>query len=324
VTVFDRRAAAVLYHLLRSRPDRRPFLVPANACPVVAWTFLAAEQPFCLIDLGADLTLDRERALALLDGDPDGWGGILFVRTYGALDPAAEPGLAAFFAAARALSPGLLVIDDRCLCRPEPSGTAITPGADVTLYSTGYAKHVDLGWGGFAHLAPQVSYRRHDGPPFEPAALEQIERRTRMVEARRARWRGQGPAGWLDLRAPELPWEEHAREIAPALAAADAHKERLNAIYREALPPEIQLPAAFQHWRFQIQVPRSEELVATLFDAGLFASRHYASLGGIFGDGHFPRAEALHARVVNLFNDRYFSEAQAEQAAALVRRHLGL
>lgn len=298
--VFERRAAAVLFHLLRSRPDRRPFLVPANACPVIAWTFLEAGTPFRLVDIGDDLAMDRGQALDALAGDPEAWGGVLFVRTYGAAGAAgeeAEP----FFRALKSRSADLLVIDDRCLCRPdiEASQGAETPQVDVTLWSTGYSKYVDLGSGGFARLAPHVPYGRQGQT-------------------------GQ-PAGWLDLGEPEVSWEEHRAALAAALPAADAHKRRLNDLYRAALPPEIQLPAAFHDWRFQIRVPRSADLVEKIFSDGLFASRHYPVLGPSFGEvsaGAFPRAEALHGEVVNLFNDRNFDEERAARVAALVRRHL--
>jgi hypothetical protein len=331
MTVFERRAAAVLFHLLRSRPDRRPFLVPANACPMIAWTFLEAGTPFRLVDIGDDLAMDRAQALDALAADPEAWGGVLFVRTYGALGEEAE----SFFRALRTLAPDLLAIDDRCLCRPvfeEPQG-AETPGADVTLWSTGYSKYVDLGSGGFARLASHVPYERRDQadrPAFDPAALEEMERRTREALARRASWRpwgscDRGLPGWLDMAEPETAWEEHRAALAEALPEADAHKRRLNAVYSAALPPEIQLPAAFHGWRFQIRVPRPAELIGKIFADGLFASRHYPALGPTFGEGgngSFPRAEALHAEVVNLFNDRNFDEEKAARVAALVRRHL--
>ncbi len=321
--VFERRAAAVLYRLLRARPDRRPFLVPANACPVIAWTLLEAGMPFRLVDIGEDLAIDRGQALEAVKADPEAWGGLLYVRTYGAMEAAAEP----FFRELRAVAPGLLVIDDRCLCRPELAEGTETPGADVTLWSTGTSKYVDLGSGGFARLAPHVPYERPGGehgwehPAFDPAALEEMERRTRDALARRGAWH-RGLPGWLDLGEPAAPWDEHRAALAAALPAADDHRRQLNAVYRESLPPEVQLPAAFHDWRFQIRVPRSAELVDTLFAHGLFASRHYPPLGPTFGAGDFRHAAALHAEVVNLFNDRNFDQGRAEKVAALVRRHL--
>ena len=59
--VMGSRATAILTHLLRTRQDPRPFLIPANVCPVVTETFEAAGQAFELVDIDSDdLALDRD------------------------------------------------------------------------------------------------------------------------------------------------------------------------------------------------------------------------------------------------------------------------
>lgn len=262
--IVGHRAAAILEHLLRTRQDPRPYLIPANVCSVVTETFEAAGQPYELVDIAAgDLALDRDLVRQRLE--KGSCGGIVFVRTYGFLGEVD-------FRVLKRQQPDLLVIDDRCLCRPDWEGRDLTPGADVTLYSTGYAKYVDLGSGGFAHLAGE-------------GGMEEV-------------------AG------------DYAARLALALPEADEHKARLNAIYERELPAEIQFPAGFHGWRFHIRVPGSENLLARLKAAGLFASRHYPALGD------FPVARELHRSVVNLFNDRYYSEEQARTTCGIVRAHL--
>lgn len=312
---FEARACSVLHNLLLSREDGRPFLLPANVCPVVPLTFRKAGRPFELVDVsGPDLAIDEARCLARIERDR-GIAGLLFVRTYGALGDAAP-----FFRTVKELAPDLLVIDDRCLCRPDPDGGSRTPGADVTLWSTGYAKHVDVGFGGFAHLSEDVSYRRFERA-FSAPACEELERGVKDAVARRVPFGG-GGEGWLDLSPPEVAWPAYRCGLLAALPEIDEHKRRLNAIYRDLLPPEVCLPDRFQEWRFNLLVPGPDELVARLFSAGLFASRHYASLGGVLGEGTFPEAERLHGQVVNLFNDRSFDEERARLAAGLVLEHL--
>jgi hypothetical protein len=267
VTVFAPRACSILYGLLRE--EERPFLIPANICSVVPETFLEAGRAFELVDVEEPtLEIDPEACLDRLEREPV--GGILFVRPYGR-----ERDVDPFFRALKELQPDLLLIDDKCLCRPDCEGLGISSWADATLFSTGYAKHVDLGYGGFAHL--------QEGG-----------------------------------RIPEPSWEKHRRRTEEELVRADEHKRRLNAIYSAALPREIQMDPGFQSWRFNVRVPEPDRLVESLFAAGLFASRHYASLE----EGRFPIAERLHGEVVNLFNDRYFDEERAESAARLVLRHL--
>ena len=60
--VFETRASAILYNLLLSLEDPRPFLLPANVCPIVPLTFRKAGRPFCFVDIGGpDLSLDPEQ-----------------------------------------------------------------------------------------------------------------------------------------------------------------------------------------------------------------------------------------------------------------------
>ena len=161
----------------------------------------------------------------------------------------------------------------------------MTESADVTLFSTGSRKQVDLGVGGFAHVKAHVAYRRHERP-FRPEALEETARRYKAAVARRVPCDG-GEEEWLDLRPAPLSWEAYRRRGHRA-GPIEEHRRRVNAIYSQRLPPEVQLLLAFQGWRFNILVDRPHELVARLFAAGLFASRLYDALGRVFGPALLP------------------------------------
>jgi len=280
MTLYERRAAGILYNLLRARDDRRTLLLPGNVCSIVPETLRAANQPFALVDIAEPhLHMDAEQCLAR--AREEDVGGVLYVRTYG---NDADPG--PFFTAIRGIRDDLLLIDDKCLCRPDVDGASVSPLADVTLFSTGRVKYVDLGHGGFAHLREGVAYRRFEGP------------------------------GWLELSGPDMTWTRYRAHLLEEAVAADAQKEALNAVYAGALPAEVQLPAELQRWRFNIRVQEPDRLIETIFASGLFASRHYAAGPGC------PVAERLHAEVVNLFNDRYFDAGRARQITRLVNRHL--
>ena len=277
--VVEHRAARVLENLARARADQRPFLLPANVCEIVPSSLLAVGRPVQFVDIDQrDLVMDRDRCVSLLSDDPQEFAGVVFVRTYGA-----ETNEELFFARVKSVAPHSLLIDDKCLCRPDWNGEKVSSSADVTLFSTGYAKHVDLGGGGFAYLAPGIPY--------------------------------------LDDRSTSAQDGTAYRDrIASALKDADRHKQMMNDIYFDGIPRSIQLPEVFQRWRFNIQVDESVQLVESLFAAGLFASRHYQPAPGT--DHRAPVAEQLHSRIVNLFNDRYYTETQARQTVEVVRRHL--
>jgi hypothetical protein len=283
---FARRACAVLYNVLTTRRDERPFLIPANACAVVPATFVEAGQRFELVDVEEpSLTIDRAASLELLRARPHAYAGMLFVRPYGA-----EHDPTSFFSELKAIRPDLLVIDDKCLCRPDPLGRSLSSAADVTLFSTGHTKYADLDGGGFAHLRAGLPYRQADV----------------------------SPADWLDLRAPDAAWDAYVENVLAATDAADEQKAALNAIYAQHIPAAVQLPPEFQNWRFNLRVAAADELIASTFAAGLFASRHYPSLA----PRRFPVADRLQSTIVNLFNDRYFDRERATRMAELVAQHL--
>ncbi len=281
--LFERRASVVLYHLLRSLRDSRPFLLPANVCPIVPETFRAAGRDFELVDIAmSSLTMDSAQTLRLLRQNDDAFAGVLFVRTYGS-DEDPTP----LFSTLRAAQSDLIIIDDRCLCRPDCDGTSSSALADVTLFSTGYAKYVDRGAGGFAHVRDDIRYEHHAGAP-----------------------------DWLDFASSDESWSEYRDATEIAAAASDDQKFTLNSVYETMLPREIQLPAKLQRWRFNIRVPDPDGLITKIFAAGLFASRHYASLDPS------PNATRLHSEIVNLFNDRYFDAERARRVCEIVLRHL--
>ena len=91
------------------------------------------------------------------------------------------------------------------------------------------------------------------------------------------------------------------------------HKEKLNAIYRDMLPVTIQLPAQYQHWRFNILTGKKDEILKALFAEGLFASSHYMSLSN-----GCMIAQNLHEHVLNLFNDQYYTEEQAVKTCEII------
>ena len=269
---FESRACGVLYNLLRSLAGPGPFLLPANVCPVVPLTLRAARRRFHLVDIAPDdLALRRDACLDLVARGSAGVAGVLFVQPYGA-EVEVEP----FFRELKRLRPELLVIDDRGLGPPDWDGHGVTGSADVTLFSTGSRKQVDLGVGGFAHVKAHVAYRRHERP-FRPEALERdhaaLQGGGRPARALR---RGRGGVARPAAGAAVLGGIPPARPPGGADRRAPAARERHLFAAAAAGGPAA---AGVQGWRFNILVDRPHELVARLFAAGLFASRHYADWG---------------------------------------------
>ncbi len=310
------RASAILYNLLVSQANSLPWILPANICPIVPITFFKARIPFEFVDISPmTLHMNLERVEALMKARQ--YGGLLYVHTYGEASTPVE-----FFASAKSIDPELLIIDDRCLCRPDLEPNANSP-ADVSLYSTGYAKIIELNFGGYAFMKEGISYRSQH-LAFAPGDYDELEKSYKGAISKRVKFVYRD-TDWLEtdsnLRALRA-WYDYRDQIESRLNSSLKQRSILNNIYTNHLPLEIQLSQGYQMWRFNIRVKNKKRIIDAIFSAELFASSHYASLAGIMAEGHAPEAEKLADEIVNLFNDHHFSVEQAEQVCGIIRENL--
>lgn len=203
---------------------------------------------------------------------------LLFVHTYGVEDEYHE-----FFAQVKEANPSIIIVDDKCLCLPDLKAEE-TP-ADLVLYSTGAKKMVNLGGGAIGYIADQWEYDEVEVEPNEYLNNEQ--------------------------------WLLDTKQLYIKMDAMISHKEKLNAIYHEMLPASIQLPAQYQHWRFNILTDKKEQILQTLFKEGLFASGHYKSQCE-----KCIVATNLNRYVINLFNDAYITIDQAKDICDIINKYL--
>lgn len=308
------RASAILYNLLVSRADRRPWLLPANICPIVPLTFFKARLPFEFVDISAQtLSMNLDRAEGLVKTRK--YGGLLYAHPYGEASTPDD-----FFKTIKSKDPDLCLLDDRCLCIPQIEPPP-NPIADLILYSTGYAKIVELNHGGYAFINEEANYQVSQ-LPFVQKDLDDLESAYKQAVRERMKYEYRD-THWLETDAAFLPaWYDYQRQIEDNLSTSLLHRAGINAIYAERLPGEIQLPQAYQTWRFSIRVKDKPRILDAIFTAGLFASSHYASLAGIMSDGRAPVAESLAAEVINLFNDHHFTASQAEMVCKVILEKL--
>jgi dTDP-4-amino-4,6-dideoxygalactose transaminase len=304
------RASAIVYQLLKSRDDQRPWLLPANICPIVPITFLKAEIPFAFVDISAEtLHMDWDQAEAEIKTRRI--GGVLYAHTYGEASTPED-----FFQFIKDFDDSILIVDDRCLCIPDLEADP-EHVADVQLYSTGYAKIAELGNGGYAFIKDHVDYQMIS-LPFDARAHDEIEETYKYALNDRSVFQYQD-SDWLESGPFPVAWEEYSAQIKSNLARSLDQRARLNKIYSEQLPLALPLPAEYQTWRFNISVENKADVLAEIFKHGLFASSHYASLAGIMAPGQCPVAEKLHSSVINLFNDNHFNEARAEKICKIIQ-----
>lgn len=203
---------------------------------------------------------------------------LLFVHTYGI-----EHDFYAFFEQVREQNPDIVIVDDKCLCLPDLD--VKDSAADLVLYSTGENKMINLGGGAIGYLADQWEY--------DEVRVEESE-----------------------LLSNEL-WLLDPKQLYMKMDAIIAHKEKLNTIYRALLPEAIQLPDAYQHWRFHILVPNQQEVLAALGAEGISVDSAYPAQ-----DDACVVASNLHTLSVNLYNDKHLTPDQATRACEIIKECL--
>ena len=196
------RASAILYNVLISLKQARPWLMPANICPMVPITFMKAKVPFVLVDISAQsLHMDLEHAGALIESRD--FAGLLYAHTYGDESTPDE-----FFRFAKSIDPGLIIVDDRCLCIPVFETTS---PADVVLFSTGYAKIIELEFGGYALMSDGVEYQPVS-LPFHQEDHAQLEEQYKIAVKERRPFEYRD-SDWLMTDFDMPAWGDYRHQI---------------------------------------------------------------------------------------------------------------
>lgn len=311
--VYEQRAATVLFNIIKSSPLNGCFLLPANVCPIVPLVLLKAKRRFEFIDVSPEtFCMDHDALMKRWMKPGEKPAGIIYVRSYGAVFETS-----AIFAKIKSISPDSVIIDDRCLCAPEFNEASLS-STDAILYSTGYAKFVDLGFGGFAVISDKLPYCR-SVLPFSVTDLEAVIEKYKNCLATR-KYYNYKDGNWLDTTAPVMSWARYRSLVEKECERASKIKNSINAVYTSGIPQEVQLAGEFQSWRFNILVRNNSNVLEVITKEGFFASKHYDSLAGIFWPGDAPIAEKIQRHVINLFNDRYFDIEKASALTKLLAR----
>lgn len=303
-TIFAHRACGILYRFISRYTGC--YLLPANVCPVVPLTFRLANVAFEFVDINErTLCVDEDVCLSLLKKEK--CNGLVFVHTYGT-----DYNPQCFFDQIKNIDQNFRIVDDKCLCSPDLMAPQTI--SDLTLYSTGYAKYVDLGKGAFGYLqdglglsCEQVLYDGVDIEPYYKSAFLKNEKMDRIVE------------GWLDTTISIVPDEKYISDICEKKAEICKRKARINKIYTEVLRDVETLGDEFNQWRYNILVNDKEKILKLIFDNGMFASSHYQPSSRLFVEEKYPNAEKLYNHVINLFNDNYMDSESARKLAISIQ-----
>lgn len=318
--LFANRACTILYnYLLSNSVNDGYWLLPLNSCPIVPITFLTAGVPFKLVDIESEtLCMDRNLVLEVID-DP-GCLGLLFIYSYG-IDRSFDD----FFERIRNKRDEVAIIEDKCLCPPSFSEDDKSSYSEFCLYSTGYSKYVDIGFGGFAIDNGKINYQKHP-TSFDESIAEQLVKTYKKCLREKEVFENP-KASWIDDRPFLMDKEKYISTVQAEKQKAAAGKKLLNAVYKENVPSRVWLMLEGQPvdaWRFNVLLPFSkEQLIHKIEATELFVSSHYQPVDTILDNeviGSGEVAYSIFDQIINLFNDKYFSKTQAEEVSNIIKQ----
>jgi len=302
------RASAILCGFLQNGKFNSPFLLPANVCPVVPLSFLKAGVDFEFVDI--DETHAMSKCIVLEKIGSGKYSGIVFVHAYGRhIDNSS------FYNVIKQERPDFCIIDDRCLCQPDLSGEQ-SSNIDLTLFSTGYAKYVELSFGGYAVSNLTRAFSNNYDYSEEDETKQQIYIKECLRNGEQYNLPADYP--WLDGSKLQMTQEQYFAVIRNKLSLVKEQKERINNIYREELPKSIQWGEEYENWRFMISVEKRDELLTAIFKNELFAGTNFPSVSWMFKKQHSEIAETEARQIINLFNDFRVNEVFAHRICKII------
>lgn len=301
------RASAIIYNFIRSNHIKGTVLMPANICECVPAIYKKAGLDFVFCDIEFGTWLPNENEILFLLSSREDITVLHYNRTYGEMGDHSE-----FFQTIRERFPSIIIVDDRCLAMPDWQGKGCW--ADLTIYSTGNTKPVCVGKGAFAFMKKSWRYERHHLEGDIKAADTSFDASIKRCHAehKSAEW-DILLANWLDPA--QMPEGDYEQKVLQKLPETISHKKAINEIY---INLSNSLPEGMHNWRYNILVRNQNKCLQKIFQKGLFASKHYLSLGnGYFSDVKVPNCDWLSKHIINLFNDDKYTIDMARQTAEI-------
>jgi dTDP-4-amino-4,6-dideoxygalactose transaminase len=312
---FENRASYILYNIIMQTDSKKKIIVPANVCPIVIATLLKAKKNIELVDINENnYHINTSKIIDMVSNSVESYDSILFVRTYGA-----DLDFNSFFNDLKNINNEILIIDDKCLAIPELEPD-FKKNVDATLFSTGYVKYVELGFGGYAFIKDDYPYSRVS-LSYEDTDHEQLTNHFREVINGKKDFEYKD-TNWLNGNFPKIQLNEYFQIVANQLEKVHSHKRKINKIYSENLPREIMMGDLYNNWRFNILVDNKEVLLDKIFKNHMFASSHYSPINRFLKKTGFEVSERVYSKVVNLFNDFRYTEDMAYKTARIIQNNL--
>lgn len=312
--IYSNRALSILYNFLTLKEfSNYHVLLPTNICHDVFFLMQFTKKNFTFIDINIE-SYELDKAKIESSATEKKKTILLWNHTYG--NPTTPYH---FFKQLKEKNFDIIIIDDRCLCNPlDYKNNKDDKYIDLILYSSGYAKQVDLGSGamGIWQDKYEVNLNQYDFNAENYLVLK------KMID-------GDKPEKVFNFN--KIAWEQvefknfeksYSAQLINEYSKWKVHKNKLKNIYLKNLDKDlILINQTYNNWRFNILLENKEEVLFKIFENNFFASSHYPSIGTLLKLGSFPNAEWLYSKIINLFIDKYFSEKQALGIVNIINKY---
>ena len=305
--IFRNRATSIIHDFIKNNKIDEKFILPANICPIVPLVFYKNKIKIKFLDIDKKtLNICKDKVLSEIKNS----SGILWNHTYGK-----ETNQKNFFEDLKKQKENYLIIDNKCLCIPKTE-LKKNFSSDLEIYSTGYSKYCDLGYGGYGISKKKLELFK---TKYIKESEYSIKKKIDKCILQKKNYRNL-ENNWLkNQKIGEINF--YIKSIEKLKIKIDRHKKNINLIYTQNLPSEIILDKTINIWRFNILINKKETLLKEIFINGLFASSHFYSSSKLFENKKKTYADILSKNVVNLFNDFRFSELNAYKMCEIINKH---
>lgn len=313
--VFNTRASTILYSFLLENKGNGKWMIPVNVCHLLPACFIKVDCSFEMIDVCAEtLAINEDIVLQKLIKNPNEYSGILTVRNYGERKPNVS-----FFHKIKKHAPHVKIVDDACLGYPD-FNVQIPKEVNLELYSTGYSKAIDIGYGGYGKIHSSDSLGPILELNFDENSLNEMNQHfISLVNTSSDINKNFFRSNWLKSELIDV--NSYKEQINTIIPKAILHKAKLNKIYDDLILSKFKEERLSNNWRYNLRVANPNFVLEKIVQEGLFASQHYYPLNKVFSKTPCPEWEKAFKFILNLFNDFRFNEENARDCCEIINHY---
>ncbi|OFY71832.1 MAG: hypothetical protein A3G23_14625 [Bacteroidetes bacterium RIFCSPLOWO2_12_FULL_37_12] len=305
--IIANRALGILKLFLGQYPDKKKWALPATICFSVPALFYSEKKEIYFYDFSIDNSNLLEKKI-LLNCD-----GILAVDYYGT----EKTDVCVF---KKLKESGKIIIYDKCLSAPDFTiNPELLNFIDLVLFSTGDAKVVDLGYGGYGISRVLLKPGKYNAEVTKNYLKLDKEWDIAFKSNLPIQINRLHENEWVDISDNHIQ-TNYKQGVKKLTGQIMVEKNKINAIYKAIIPPELIFTELSDVWRFNLLIKNRDFLLREIYFNKLFVGCHYADMSVHFNfRKKLNYSKFIEKHILNLYNDRYITPAQAEKCAELIR-----